>query len=74
MKTIHYSLRVYSSAEFKCGNMIVPYKYMKKVNGRNIFNKFDIFILGNRRMERGNRRRMWEWDKPTNIFVRINKY
>ncbi|KAL3117060.1 hypothetical protein niasHT_007463 [Heterodera trifolii] len=30
MKTIYYSLRVYSSADFRCGNMPMPYKFHHK--------------------------------------------
>ncbi|KAL7070935.1 hypothetical protein ACQ4LE_010125 [Meloidogyne hapla] len=33
MKTIYYSLRVFSSSEFKCGNISSPYKYHKKETG-----------------------------------------
>ena len=31
--TIYYSLKIYSSAEFKCGKIKVPYKFTKKENG-----------------------------------------
>uniref|UniRef100_A0A914HTA7 Uncharacterized protein n=1 Tax=Globodera rostochiensis TaxID=31243 RepID=A0A914HTA7_GLORO len=30
MKTIYYSLRIYSSVEFRCGSIQVPYKFHKK--------------------------------------------
>nr|CAD2175334.1 unnamed protein product [Meloidogyne enterolobii] len=33
MKTIYYSLRIFSSSEFKCGNIPSPYKYHKKETG-----------------------------------------
>uniref|UniRef100_A0A915NW12 Peptidase C2 calpain domain-containing protein n=1 Tax=Meloidogyne floridensis TaxID=298350 RepID=A0A915NW12_9BILA len=33
MKTIYYSLRIFSSSEFKCGNISSPYKYHKKETG-----------------------------------------